>query len=96
MAWKDEMSKGVYECPILLFGSTNKIGLFVFFNHLTYRIFIFRWEELLLTNHCRTEDTKKELLIQELLAIGVFKKGELHLFELTIRELEEEYAKLTS
>lgn len=49
-----------------------------------------------MTNHNRMEDNKKELLIHELLILGVFKKGELHLFELTISELEEEYSRLTS
>lgn len=47
-----------------------------------------------LTNNHPTGINKKELLIQELLSLGIFKKGELHLFELSIRELEEEYAKL--
>lgn len=41
-----------------------------------------------------TEDNKKEFLIQKLLLQGIFKKGEQHLFELTIDELEEEYARL--
>jgi hypothetical protein len=47
-----------------------------------------------LTSNHLTGMNKKELLIQELLSLGIFKKGELHLFELSIRELEEEYAKL--
>jgi hypothetical protein len=45
--------------------------------------------------YCSNE-TEKEQLIQQLLLLGVFKKGESHLFELTIRELEEEYEKLTN
>lgn len=46
------------------------------------------------SNQFRTEETQKEQLIHQLILLGVFKKGELHLFELTISELEEEYARL--
>jgi hypothetical protein len=51
---------------------------------------------VMVSNQYRTEEITKEQLIHQLLLLGVFKKGELHLFELTISELEEEFAKLTS
>jgi hypothetical protein len=37
---------------------------------------------------------KKEELIDFLILSGVYKKGNLQLFELSLRELEEEYEKL--
>ncbi|HLO12267.1 MAG TPA: Fur-regulated basic protein FbpA [Pseudoneobacillus sp.] len=49
-----------------------------------------------MSNHYRIEENKKELLIQQLLLLGVFKKGELHLFELTLLELEDYVTKLTN
>jgi hypothetical protein len=42
-----------------------------------------------------SEEQRKDFLIQEILLLGVLKKGELHLFELTLGELEEEYMNLT-
>lgn len=46
-----------------------------------------------MTNYCQN---KKEFLIHQLLLIGVFKKDNLHLFELSVDELEAEYEKLTN
>jgi hypothetical protein len=48
-----------------------------------------------MSNHFCIED-KKEILIQQLISLGVFKKGEQHLFELEEGELEEEYTRLTN
>jgi hypothetical protein len=42
-----------------------------------------------------SEEQRKDFLIQEILLLGVLKKGDLHLFELSLGELEEEYMKLT-
>lgn len=35
---------------------------------------------------------RKRYLINSLISAGVYKKGELHLFELTLSDLEREYA----
>ncbi|EIJ78211.1 hypothetical protein PB1_11644 [Bacillus methanolicus PB1] len=40
-------------------------------------------------------EEKKEKIIDFLILSGVYKKGNFQLFELTLRELEEEYEKLT-
>lgn len=36
---------------------------------------------------------KKETLIKKLLALGVYKKDDLHLYELTLSDIEKEYNK---
>jgi len=36
---------------------------------------------------------KKERLIKKLLALGVYKKDDLHLYELTLSDIEKEYNK---
>lgn len=36
---------------------------------------------------------EKDLLIEKLIALGIYKKASLHLFELSISELEEVYEK---
>ncbi|SDY09564.1 Fur-regulated basic protein A [Evansella caseinilytica] len=38
---------------------------------------------------------KKNYLIKKLIKLGVYKKGDQHLYELTLTQLEEEYAALT-
>ncbi|MDE3838973.1 Fur-regulated basic protein FbpA [Bacillus methanolicus] len=40
-------------------------------------------------------EEKKEKIIDFLILSGVYKKGNFQLFELSLRELEEEYEKLT-
>jgi hypothetical protein len=42
----------------------------------------------------QTNEEKKEMLIEQLLAFGMFKKGEFQLFELPLKELQDEYNKL--
>jgi hypothetical protein len=44
----------------------------------------------------QSEEQRKDFLIQEILLLGVLKKGDLHLFELSVGELEEEYKKLSN
>jgi hypothetical protein len=39
----------------------------------------------------RAVTRRKEKLIQKLLALGVYKKDEHHLYELTLSEIESEY-----
>nr|WP_180322336.1 Fur-regulated basic protein FbpA [Mesobacillus foraminis] len=39
----------------------------------------------------RAVTRRKEKLIQKLLALGVYKKDEHHLYELTLSEIETEY-----
>jgi threonyl-tRNA synthetase len=41
-----------------------------------------------------SNQSNKEFLIQQLLLVGIFKKDDQHLFELTEEELEEEFKKL--
>ena len=36
---------------------------------------------------------EKDLLIEKLIALGIYKQESFHLFELTVSELEEVYAK---
>ncbi|MHC0035458.1 Fur-regulated basic protein FbpA [Pseudoneobacillus sp. C159] len=41
-----------------------------------------------------SNQSQKDFFIQQLLILGIFKKDDQHLFELTEEELEEEYKKL--
>ncbi|MCV9886726.1 Fur-regulated basic protein FbpA [Metabacillus halosaccharovorans] len=40
-------------------------------------------------------DIRKEKLIIQLIALGIYKKEEHHLYELTLSEIENEYMKET-
>lgn len=40
-------------------------------------------------------EKRKHFLINKLIGLGFFKKDGIHLFELTLTELEEEYKKFT-
>jgi len=42
----------------------------------------------------QTDEEKKDFLIEQLLSFGFFKKGDFHLFELPLNELQKEYEKL--
>ncbi|WP_375162221.1 Fur-regulated basic protein FbpA [Fictibacillus sp. WQ 8-8] len=41
----------------------------------------------------RAVESKRNQLINKLINMGIYKKDELHLFQLTLSDLEEEYAK---
>lgn len=40
------------------------------------------------------DETRKDLLINEFIKMGIFKRKNLQLFELSLSELEEEYQKV--
>lgn len=86
---KDEMSGYVY--PFLLFGKMIRGGfLYLRSSNLSMM------GGLMMAKTFRSDDHRKDYFIHELLLLGIYKKGEQHLFELTVEELEEEYTRLTN
>lgn len=39
-------------------------------------------------------EEKRDILIEKLINFGIFKKNEMHLFELSVTELEDEYMRI--